>query len=63
MNLKKISALAVGLIVSCFFTSCTMMEPDEVPIRPTSDNSDIAHGSSSPSGEGALGGLGQGFGR
>lgn len=47
-----------GIVVLCsLITSCELMAPEEVPIRPTSENSDLAHGSSGNSGGGILGGV------
>lgn len=42
--------------VTFLMSSCEMMAPEERPIRPTSENSDLAHGANDSSGSGLLGG-------
>jgi len=47
-----------GIIVLLGATSCAVIEGEEKPIRPVSENSNLAHGSNTPTGDGALGGIG-----
>lgn len=45
-----------SILVTFLMNSCQILEPEERPIRPTSDNSDLAHGANDSSGNGLLGG-------
>ncbi len=45
-----VAALSLGIL-----SSCAILEPDEKPIRPSSENSPLAHGASNSSGQGPLG--------
>ena len=50
---------SLSLLVAGLLSSCATGPQHEKPIRPTSENSNIAHGSSSPTDNG--GGFGGGF--
>lgn len=58
MNPKRLIFIAIAGTATLVLNSCELMEAEERPIRPTSDNSDIAHGSSSPTSEGGISGMG-----
>lgn len=62
MKFKTLVTLLSAFVFGALCSSCAVLEPEEKPIRPTSENSDIAHGSSSPSGDGnGLGALNNDF--
>jgi len=58
MNPKRLIFIAIAGTATLVLNACELMEAEERPIRPTSENSDIAHGSSSPISEGGIGGIG-----
>ena len=56
MNVTKTVSIFFAIGATVMFSACSVIEPEERPIRPTSENSDLAHGSSTPTGNNALGG-------
>lgn len=51
-----IKVTLIAAVTGAFLSSCEVMKPEEQPIRPTSENSDLAHGANDSSGAAALGG-------
>ena len=53
---SKFFLILSSVLTAFLMNSCQILQPEERPIRPTSDNSDLAHGANDSSGNGLLGG-------